>query len=711
MIRMKKLSILLVALTLAATAFGQAQMDLRLALKKREVADALKLNVKSPVAAERISVLADVEEDAIAEINTFARVGAYAGGIAVVDLKVSDLQRLCDTKGVKYLQSSRPVHACMDKARAMSNIDDVHQGTDLPQGYDGTGVVYGTVDMGFDPNHIAFTDDEGRSRVKAYIALDQSTKKHYVLTSPEEISQVTTEYKSHGHATYTTAAAAGRHFSNNFGGVAPGADIVMATFKDTLIQDPENTILMNAIKLALDEMKKTGKPYVLNLSLGFNLGAHDGSDPVCRFLGGLAHDNIICVAAGNEGDQNIIMTNQFDGKNDAYVLCQLMENGIELWSGTDKPFDLKVMFCNKSTREVIPIFTIDGPTEETIVESTDDTEIGRKLRSLYAKPIKLSIASSVKTQNDCYCVEIAFTVPNKTDEDEKAIQEWFDAGNCIVLQMNGEEGQLVNGSMKENEDRAFHDATALLEEWGVENAVPATITSNGTINIMCLDDDIISVGAYNSNASEIGDISAFSSWCDFPNDFKRPHLVAPGSMVCAANSRYTTEVTIDTTAVVIDGITYPYISDEGTSIACPIVSGSVALWLQANPELTPQDVLAIIKKTCVTNEFYDRDDNKARWGAGMLNTYAGIKESLSMPTSIVDATDTSTMPLVKVLDNKQLEVTVAAGRPCRVKVYSVDGRMIGMAESRDNSVRLPMTSIAGTYIVNVNGRSIKMMVQ
>ena len=707
---MKKPTILVVALACAATALGQAQTDLRLALKKREVADARRLNPGAAVLAERIGVLADVEEAALEEINAFASVGAYAGGIAVVDLKASDLQRLCDTKGVRYVEAARPVRACMDKARAMSNIDDVHRGRDLPQGYDGTGVLYGTVDMGFDPNHIAFTDDEGRTRVKAFITLDQKTQKYVVVTSPEEIGQLTTEYTSNGHGTYTAAAGVGRHLGNNFGGVAPGADIVMATFKDTAINDSTNTNFMKAAKLALDEMRKTGKPYVLNFSLSVSMGAHDGSDPMSRFLGGLAHDNIICAGAGNTGDENIVMTSLFDGRNDAYVLCQLMDNGIQLWSDTDKAFNLNVMLCNKRTGEVIDIFSVDRPGEQTVA-STDNTEIGRRLKSLFPSTVSLSLSGTVKPQNNRYCAELVLDVPNKTPADSAAIWGRFDEGYCIALQMSGEPGQFVNGYMNDGEGREFHDATATLRAWGVANAVAANITTNGTISILCMNEDVISVGAYNSNDTEIGDICGFSSWCDFPDDFRRPHLVAPGAVVCSATSRYTTEMLPDTTAVVDAGVTYPYIQSQGTSVACPIVSGSVVLWLQANPELTPQDVLAIIRKTCVTNAFYDRDEHKARWGAGMLDTYAGIKEALSLPTSVVDATDTGATPLVRMLGDRQLEVTVAAGRPCRVRVYAADGRMVGAAESRDNSVRLPMTAAAGTYIVDVNGRPTKMMVR
>ena len=41
----------------------------------------------------------------------------------------------------------------------------------------------------------------------------------------------------------------------------------------------------------------------------------------------------------------------------------------------------------------------------------------------------------------------------------------------------------------------------------------------------------------------------------------------------------------------------PYLSLTGTSMAAPVVTGTVALMLQANPSLTPNGVKAILQYT------------------------------------------------------------------------------------------------------------------
>src|SRR4029079_3606919 len=64
----------------------------------------------------------------------------------------------------------------------------------------------------------------------------------------------------------------------------------------------------------------------------------------------------------------------------------------------------------------------------------------------------------------------------------------------------------------------------------------------------------------------------------------------------------------------------PYLTLSGTSMAPPVVSGTVALMLQANPALTPNLVKAILQYTA---ESYDYDP--LTQGAGFLNTQGAVQ--------------------------------------------------------------------------------------
>jgi len=64
----------------------------------------------------------------------------------------------------------------------------------------------------------------------------------------------------------------------------------------------------------------------------------------------------------------------------------------------------------------------------------------------------------------------------------------------------------------------------------------------------------------------------------------------------------------------------PYLSLSGTSMAAPVVTGTVALMLQANPSLLPADVKAILQSTAQRSDKFD----SATQGAGFLDARAAV---------------------------------------------------------------------------------------
>lgn len=62
----------------------------------------------------------------------------------------------------------------------------------------------------------------------------------------------------------------------------------------------------------------------------------------------------------------------------------------------------------------------------------------------------------------------------------------------------------------------------------------------------------------------------------------------------------------------------------GTSQSAPVVAGTIALWLEADAELTPDDVNLIIEQSSTRDEFVEQG-NSDKWGYGKLNALKGLQ--------------------------------------------------------------------------------------
>ena len=103
----------------------------------------------------------------------------------------------------------------------------------------------------------------------------------------------------------------------------------------------------------------------------------------------------------------------------------------------------------------------------------------------------------------------------------------------------------------------------------------------------------------------------------------KPDLVAPGtgtmSLAVPGSLLYMTKA-----ALLVDGKrllgSKPYLSLSGTSMAAPVVTGTIALMLEANPKLTPNLIKAILQYTAHRAPGY----SPLRQGAGFLDSVGSV---------------------------------------------------------------------------------------
>ncbi|HYM26410.1 MAG TPA: S8 family peptidase, partial [Vicinamibacterales bacterium] len=139
---------------------------------------------------------------------------------------------------------------------------------------------------------------------------------------------------------------------------------------------------------------------------------------------------------------------------------------------------------------------------------------------------------------------------------------------------------------------------------------------------------VITVGASSTNGTPRRDDDTMGSFSSRGPTFKdwgaKPDLVAPGvgtiSLANPQSNYYTTRAQALVPGSLPTAFT-AYLSLSGTSMASPVVAGTVALMLQANPSLTPNAVKAILEYTAETHADYDA----LTQGAGFLNTLGAVR--------------------------------------------------------------------------------------
>lgn len=542
--------------------------------------------------------------------------------------------------GVKYVTRATYVETCSDSARYFSNVDPVQLGTGLDMPYTGKGVIIGLIDCGFDFNHINLCDEEGNTRVKAvYMPFDNSGTPPVVRATrlpgscyekPEDIKNLTTDDPSTPHGTQTAGIAAGSYRDNGWYGMAPEADIVACGIPESELND---VVVANCISYLCDYASRKGQPCVINMSLGTNIGPHDGTsymNRICQQLS--APGRVFVVSGGNDGDNNVYVHRMLENSQDTVTVLLRgvwgsteLTGNINAWSKVNKAFNTRLVVVDTQSKEIVYGTRAYGAVSQgSYAEYSTETDTllaeyctGRvSLRGTVdynGKPYSLCNID-MKSNSGRYAVGLQYYAPSSN---ELSIwTSWY----AHFYQ---------------------HDVT-----WADRGDV------HGSISDFATTDSVISVGNYNSKQYVIlRDSTLFfrqnsvplllshnSSYGPDENGVTRPDVCAPGSVIVASANRYDLyphNLAYWQPSAFVDGVEYPYCPDMGTSMSAAVVSGTVALWMQANPNLSAADVRDILRHSSYKDSIVKNGDPEM-WGTGKLDALAGMRYILHMDELIGD---------------------------------------------------------------------------
>jgi subtilisin family serine protease len=345
-----------------------------------------------------------------------------------------------------------------------------------------------------------------------------------------------------GHGTHVAGIAAGSDSSNPYGvGIAPGADLVVftpITFYDTPI--------IKGLEWIKQKAQQLGKPAVANMSLGTHYDPHDGTGLLDRKVDELSGQGfIVVVAQSNEGGKPI---HAYTTKTSDTVKIRVSNSIIIGWY--KNPSQWKIEVCEPGTDNCVGTSSgNDMPSAQQVGNTGCSAKV---LASITKDPLN----DDGRFQIDITCQSITDLEIrlNQICGDVARVDMW-DATETGIFQSNFSQDSIYGGYR-------------------------FTVASPGTAK------RAITVGAINSRPldtdsfNNLGKIANFSSRGPTRDGRIKPNVVAGGAYVMSADASYDPQ----------NNPNALYKPLRGTSMATPVVTGLVALYLQNNPNATPEDV-------------------------------------------------------------------------------------------------------------------------
>jgi Subtilisin-like serine proteases len=574
--------------------------------------------------------------DPLAFESLGCKIGAKVGNIYTLYIPQSKVSQVLAQIGIKEIETARKVSKpFMDKAANDVNADLVWQGDSLPQGYSGNGVIIGVTDWGFDYTNPMFYDTtytnyrvlaawdqfrKGGTHPQGYLYGAEFVGRDSLLIAKCDTSNI---YGYGYHATHVSSIAAGSGAGTKYKGIAQEANLLMCTF---LVDESG---IIDAYAWMRDKARAAGKRLVINGSWGlYHWGVLDGTSLLDRVIDSLSYqDSIVFVSsAGNCGAYNFHLKAHFDSADTVSSALQFdVDRNVDNYWGQNismvgdsiSGFSSRLEFYN-------PDLTLADSTPW--VSTFNNDIIGDSMLVLNGDTIIYRVTSST-----------SYGLSGRPSQAWSVRETKYTTSNhYVMLSIAGQNGNVHCWNVAA--------LTTGVGNWGLDFMKYRQTDIGGDhlygIGEPTIANSMISVAAYTSrkrNSYTGGSIANFSSYGPRIDGQQKPDIAAPGVSVTTTVSSFAPDYASSTTYIDYGGRHYPLAALSGTSMSSPVVSGIVALMLQANPNLTPGQVKDIIHSTAREDEFTSSQLPNTLWGYGKIDALACVRKALvllSLPQDI-----------------------------------------------------------------------------
>lgn len=647
---------------------------------------------------------------------------AQFGDIYIASIPLNRLNTLSLDNRVTRIEANRTHSVHTDILAGNINALPVYQGEQLPQAYTGKDVVMGVMDIGFDLTHPNFYDSSATSyRIKQmwdHITTDTLESDFYVgrdYIGTEELLALGHSYDGidQTHGTHTLGIAAGSGYNTPYRGIAYESDICLvanASNEDLPLIDSMNvykyTYATDALgfKYIFDYADSVGKPCVISFSEG-SPQDFQGYDvlyyAILDSLVGPGH--IIVASAGNNGDQ-VSYFHKEPGRELAGNFLYSTTDHVSGTIKTDKDIDIRTVIYHAAGNDTIIV-----PTQHLI--ELPDSEL---VDTFYANGLRYIL--DVYAYPSCYeenemCYDYTITVMGRLGSPDRVSLELI--GREADVHFYKLDGFLlprpqINPLLTDGEKLCnIHSPSS------APNVICVGATGYRTEVTNYLGEQKVNANGTN------GERSSYSSVGPTYDGRIKPDVVAPGTNVISSYSSYYLEKHPDASDIKWDvahfdfnGRTYAWNTNTGTSMSTPAVGGAIALWLQANPRLTPQDIMDVFSRTCRRVD-ESLDYPNIYYGYGQIDVYKGLLDVLNLTG--IEGISQNQPKGVEILPIGNGKVKIVFGEYkhglCNVQIYSLAGVKL-FAEKynmEDGSITIDVLDLPqGIYAIQVNGPTAEM---
>ena len=603
---------------------------------------------------------------------------ARVGDISIAAIPLSKLGALSCGRQVKRIETGRRCSIQMDTTRLVVNAEKVYTGEGLSQSYTGRGVVVGVQDIGFDLTHPNFYSADMRQyRIKAlWDQLSRDTIGSTLYVGRDYVGReallklkhpIDGETQTHG--THTAGIAAGSGAEGNgavspYRGMACDADLVLvdnAADNASLI-DPRDyykfTYATDALgfKYIFDYAERMHQPCVINFSEGSSQDFHGYDQLYYELLAKLiGPGRIIVSSAGNDGARNSYIHKNI-GKERAGAFIMGNEKRFSCTAKSKQAFTFRVsVYDNVASPQIVDISTVNVCNAQDSL-LTDSLLVGGKK---YIWRV-LAYPNSYDARETAYDFQISS--PSKLGDSPQ-----------VSLQVMGRDADIelyrMSGYMFPHSLDPVLDAGDCRYTIFSPSSSPDVICVGSTSYRTQFVNYLGEKKVYDSGQKGIR--SSFSAMGPTLDGRIKPDVMAPGQNIISSYSTFfinnpknvNASVKSDVRHFKYNDRIYAWNANAGTSMSAPVVTGAIALWLQADPTLTPADCLEIFAKTC---SHYDTSLSYPNnlYGYGQIDVAAGLREVLRRK-----ALGINTIGQKKVSEQYDN------------RIYLLDGRYVGTSDA------------------------------